>query len=87
MKYTTKIEEACLAGGVKIDPNGGNVTDAQAKAIASDPWGKKMIAEGKLVFEKTVEIPTKPKLGMTVNSIPGSETVKGTNTEKTAAKK
>lgn len=66
MKYTATIKEAQFAGGVKIYPNGGEVTDAQAKAIASDLWGKKLIDSGKLKFERAVEIPTKPKLGMTV---------------------
>lgn len=82
MKYTATIKEAQYAGGVKLSPKGGNVTDAQAKAVASDPWGKKLINAGKLKFEKAVEVPTKPKLGMTVTG-----SIKSTNTAKTEVKK
>lgn len=82
MKYTAKIKEAQLAGGVRLDPTGGEVTDAQAKAIASDPWGKKLIDAGKLKFNKAVEIPTRPKLGMTVEGA-----IKPTVAEKTEVKK
>ncbi len=82
MKYTTSIREAQLAGGVKLDPKGGEVTNAEAKAIASDPWGKKLIESGKLKFERAVEVPTKPKLGMTVTGA-----IKPTNAAKTEVKK
>ena len=82
MKYTAKIKEAQLAGGVRLDPNGGVVTDAQARAIASDPWGKRLMETGRLTFEKAVEVPTKPKLSMTVTGA-----IKGTNAPKTETKK
>lgn len=82
MKYTTNnLKEAQFVGGVKLDPNGGEVTDTQAKAIAADPWGKKLMESKKIVFEKTVAVPTKPQLGM---SVKGSiDSIKGTNIEKT----
>lgn len=82
MKYTAKIKEAQLAGGVRIAPRGGEVTDAEARAVASDPWGKKLIESGKLKFEKAVEVPTKPKLGMTVTG-----SIKPTNAVKAVGKK
>ncbi|MBO4507111.1 MAG: hypothetical protein J5747_00565 [Spirochaetaceae bacterium] len=82
MKYTAKLKESQFAGGVKLNPNGGTVSDAEAIAIASDPWGKKLIDSGKLTFEKAVEIPTKPKLGMTV-----SGSIKGTASAKSEIKK
>lgn len=83
MKYKTTIKEAqFLACGVKLEPGGGTMTDAQAKAVASDPWGKKLIGVKKLTFEKAVEVPTKPKLGMTVTG-----SIKPTNTAKTEVKK
>lgn len=82
MKYTAKIKETQLAGGVRLSPQGGEVTDAQAKVIAADPWGKKLLDSGKLKFERAVEIPTKPKLGMTVTG-----SIKGTATAKTELKK
>lgn len=82
MKYTAAIKEAQLAGGVKLSPKGGEVTDAQAKAIASDSWGKKLLDSGKLKFERAVEVPTKPKLGMTVTG-----SIKGTASAKTELKK
>jgi len=66
MKYTTKIKEAQYAGGIKLNPNGGTVTKEQAKAILSDPWGKKLFERGMIAFDEPVKIPTKPKLGMTV---------------------
>ena len=82
MKYTAKIKEEQLAGGVRLKPNGGEVSAAQARAIASDPWGKRLIDSGLLSFEKDVEIPTKPKLGMTVTGA-----IKGTASAKTEVKK
>ena len=59
----------------------GTVTNAEAKAIASDPWGKKLLDSGKLKFDKAVEVPTRPKLGMTVTG-----EIKHTNSVKTEAK-
>lgn len=83
MKYTANVKETqVLKCGIKIEPNGGTVTDSQARAIASDPWGKRLIDTGKLKFEKAIEVPTKPKLGMTVTG-----SIKGTNTVKTETKK
>lgn len=82
MKYTTSIREAQLAGGVRLEPKGGDLSAAQARAIASDPWGKKLIESGKLKFERAVEVPTKPKLGMTVTG-----SIKPTNTAKAEVKK
>lgn len=83
MKYTASVKETqVLKCGVKIEPNGGTVTNAQARAVAADPWGKKLIDTGKLKFEKPVEVPTKPKLGMTVTG-----SIKPTNTVKIEVKK
>ena len=82
MKYTTKIKEAQYAGGIKLNPSGGTVTKEQAKAILSDPWGKKLFERGMIAFDEAIEIPTKPKLGMTVEG----GVIKGTNTAKTELK-
>lgn len=55
MKYTANVKETqVLKCGIKIEPNGGTVTDSQARAIASDPWGKRLIDTGKLKFENAI---------------------------------
>ena len=83
MKYTTTVKETqVLKCGIKIEPSGGTVTESQARTVASDPWGKRLIDTGKLKFEKAVEVSTKPKLGMTVTG-----SIKPTNTAKTEVKK
>lgn len=83
MKYTTTVKETqVLKCGIKIEPSGGTITESQARTVASDPWGKRLIDTGKLKFEKAVEVPTKPKLGMTVTG-----SIKPTNTAKTEVKK
>lgn len=51
MKYTTKIKQAQLVGKVKIDPNGGDLPEAEAKAVRADPWGKALIERGLLTIE------------------------------------
>lgn len=83
MKYTTTVKETqVLKCGIKIEPSGGTITESQARTVASDPWGKRLIDTGKLKFEKAVEVPTKPKLGMTVTG-----SIKPTNTVKIEVKK
>ncbi|MDR1175022.1 MAG: hypothetical protein LBK83_06085 [Treponema sp.] len=48
MKYTAKISQSQLAGGVKIEPRGGDLTEKQAEKIMADPWGKELIKMGLL---------------------------------------
>jgi hypothetical protein len=47
-KYTAKISQPQLAGGVKIEPKRGDLTDKQVEKIRADPWGKELIKMGLL---------------------------------------
>ena len=51
MKYSTKVKQAQLIGGVKINPNGGEITPEEFKKIAADPWGKELIEKKVLLIE------------------------------------
>jgi hypothetical protein len=53
MKYSAKIKQAQFVGKIKIEPKGGDLTDAQAKEINADPWGQELIQKGMLVIEGT----------------------------------
>jgi len=56
MKYTANIGQAQTVGGVKIVPEGGELSEANAKAIMDDAWGKELVLKGLLVIE-TVKQP------------------------------
>jgi hypothetical protein len=69
VKYIAKIKEAQFAGGVKLLPEGGTVTDAEARVILKDSWGKKLVDTGRLKFDGEVKMPgPKPQRGMSVGS-------------------
>ena len=51
MKYTTKISQAQFAGKIRIEPKGGELNDAEVKAVLADPWGKWLIEKGLLTIE------------------------------------
>ena len=51
MKYTAKINQTQLAGGVRIEPKGGEVSPEEAKKIAADPWGRELIEKKALQIE------------------------------------
>jgi hypothetical protein len=43
MKYTTKISQAQLVGGITISPKGGDISEKELAEIKKDPWGKELI--------------------------------------------
>jgi hypothetical protein len=51
VRYKTKVKQAQYVGKVKIEPNGGELTELQAKSIMADPWGKELIKKGVLIIE------------------------------------
>jgi len=51
MKYTTKVKQAQFIGEIKIEPKGGDLTDANVKAILADKWGKELIRKGMLTID------------------------------------
>ena len=63
MKYTTKVKKAQLVGGVKIEPPGGDLKEAQVKAITADPYGVDLIKKKYLDIEgvkpEQLEMPRK----------------------------
>jgi hypothetical protein len=63
MKYTTKVKQAQYVGKVRIEPKGGDLTDAQVAEIKKDPWGKDLIRKGVLIIEgvKPADIVDEPK--------------------------
>jgi hypothetical protein len=65
MKYSARIKQAQLAGGVMIKPEGGELTAAQVEAVKGDPWGKELIRSGVLHIEgvKPSDIVDEPKKG------------------------
>lgn len=67
VKYTADIREPQLAGGVRLAPGGGSVTEEQAARIAADPWGKRLMDSGRLSFDAPVAVAAKPRLGMSVD--------------------
>jgi hypothetical protein len=60
MKYTTKIGQPQFVGKVKIEPQGGDLTEKQVEAIKADPWGKELIEKGilKIADGKAPEKPS-----------------------------
>ena len=65
MKYTTKVKQAQLVGGVRIEPNGGDLNQEQIDKIKSDPWGKELLQKEFLTIEgvKLNETKSDPKKG------------------------
>ena len=65
MKYTTKVKQAQLVGGVKIEPDGGELNPDQIEKIKNDLWGKELIQKGFLAIEgvKPNEIKAEQKKG------------------------
>jgi hypothetical protein len=52
MRYTAKIKQAQLAGKVRIEPKGGELQEAEVKAVMADPWGKELIGKGMLTIDE-----------------------------------
>jgi len=67
MKYTTKVKQAQFVGKIRIEPKGGDLTDADVKVITADPWGKDLIRKGVLIIEgvKPSDIKDEPKKKVT----------------------
>jgi hypothetical protein len=68
MKYTAKVkadQTIQIAGDVVIviKPEGGEMPDAQARAIAETLWGKRLIETGLLAFESDAKVETAPLSG------------------------
>lgn len=61
MKYSTKVKQAQLVGGVKISPKGGEVSPEEAGKIAADPWGRELIEKKALIIEGYSLPPLKKK--------------------------
>jgi len=51
MKYSTKVKQAQLVGGIKINPKGGELSPEEVSKIASDPWGRELIEKKALIIE------------------------------------
>jgi hypothetical protein len=51
MKYTAKVAQPQIVGGVVIKPKGGEIDQKQLEAIKKDPWGKELISKGILGIE------------------------------------
>jgi hypothetical protein len=72
MKYTSKVkseQEIQIDGGktVTIKTGSGDMTEAEALAVAKTPWGKRLIETEYLKFEKPIEIKDeKVQHGMTL---------------------
>jgi hypothetical protein len=78
MKYTTKLHQAQYVGkitekvngvdklvNIKIQPKGGELTEAHVDAIKADPYGQELIRKGFLIIdgvkpEDTYKKPAKP---------------------------
>ena len=52
MKYTANLKEAQLAGGVKLNPKGGEVTEAEAKALEKEKRLQQAMLEIKRKYGK-----------------------------------
>jgi hypothetical protein len=65
MKYTAKVNQAQIIGGLRIEPKGGDLTDEDIKKITSDRWGKELLEKKVLVIENfdpaAIAQTTKPK--------------------------
>jgi len=51
MKYSTKIKQAQYVGKVKIEPQGGDLSNAQVKEIMADKYGQSLISKGMLTIQ------------------------------------
>jgi hypothetical protein len=51
MKYTTKLAQPQIVGGVEINPKGGEINPKQFEDIRKDPWGKELVSKGFLEIE------------------------------------
>ena len=73
MKYTTKLKQYQIVGGVKIEPKGGELSEEQKKAIIADPYGKDLIEKKCLIIEglKPEELvaPQVKKRGMSARQV------------------
>ena len=73
MKYSTKLKQVQFVAGVKIEPNGGELSEDQKKAIIADPYGKDLIEKKYLIIEglKPEELATPPakKKGMSARQV------------------
>jgi hypothetical protein len=50
MKYKANITQPQFAGKVRISPAGGELTDAELKAIQNDAYGVQLIETGVLIL-------------------------------------
>jgi hypothetical protein len=51
-KYSTKATQSQFIGKVKIDPQGGELTDQEVEEIKGDPWGQELIRKNILIIDE-----------------------------------
>jgi hypothetical protein len=61
-KYTTTIKQPQTVGVVKLDPNGGTITEREYKAVKKDPYGASLLEKALLVVVPAEE-PAPPPSG------------------------
>ena len=54
--YTTKIRQSQMVGGVKIVPEGGELSRAEYEAIGKDAYGSALIEKGMISVECVAEV-------------------------------
>jgi hypothetical protein len=50
-KYTAKIKQPQMVANVKLDPNGGVLSEREYKTVKKDPYGASLLEKGLLVVE------------------------------------
>jgi hypothetical protein len=55
-KYTAKIKQPQTVGNVKLDPDGGSLSEREYKTVKKDIYGASLLEKGLLVVEE-VEVP------------------------------
>jgi hypothetical protein len=70
-RYTAKIKQPQTAADVKLDPNGGVLSEREYKILKKDAYGASLLEKGLLVVEEE----------------PVSEPASGSSGEKTSKKK
>jgi hypothetical protein len=53
-KYTAKIKQPQTVASVKIDPEGGSLSERECKTLKKDAYGASLLAKGLLVVEVPV---------------------------------
>jgi hypothetical protein len=51
-KYTAEIKQPQTVGNIKLDPNGGTISEREYKALKKDAYGASLLEKGLLVVEE-----------------------------------